>query len=52
MFKLRYYQEEAVAAVEREWAEGNKKTLLVLATGLGKTIIASSVVARRVAAGE
>ena len=52
MFKLRYYQEEAVAAVEREWAAGNKKTLLVLSTGLGKTIVFSSVVARRVAAGE
>ena len=33
MFKLRYYQEEAVAAVEREWAAGNKKTLIVLSTG-------------------
>lgn len=52
MFELRYYQEEAVAAVEREWAAGNKKTLLVLSTGLGKTICFSSVVARRVAAGE
>ena len=52
MFKLRYYQEEAVAAIEREWAAGNKKTLLVLSTGLGKTIVFSSVVARRVAAGE
>lgn len=52
MFKLRYYQEEAVAAVEREWAAGNKKTLIVLSTGLGKTICFSSVVARRVAAGE
>ena len=52
MFKLRYYQEEAVAAVEREWAAGNKKTLITLSTGLGKTIVFSSVVARRVAAGE
>lgn len=52
MFKLRYYQEEAVAAVEREWAAGNKKTLLVLVTGGGKTIVFSSVAARRVAAGE
>lgn len=52
MFKLRYYQEEAVAAVEREWAAGNKKTLIALSTGCGKTVIFSSVVARRVAAGE
>ena len=52
MFKLRYYQEEAVAAVEREWAAGNKKTLLVLVTGGGKTIVFSSIAARRVAAGE
>ena len=52
MFKLRYYQEEAVAAVEREWAAGNKKTLLVLVTGGGKTIIASSIVKNRVDKGE
>lgn len=52
MFKLRCYQEEAVGAVEREWAAGNKKTLITLSTGLGKTIVFSSVAARRVAAGE
>lgn len=52
MFKLRYYQEEAVAAVEREWAAGNKKTLLVLVTGGGKTIIASSIIKNRVDKGE
>ena len=52
MYQLRYYQEEAVAAVEREWAAGNKKTLIVLSTGAGKTICFSSVIARRVAAGE
>ena len=52
MFKLRPYQEEAVAAVEKEWAAGRRKTLIVLCTGGGKTILFSSVVARRVAAGE
>lgn len=52
MFKLRYYQEEAVAAVEREWAAGNKKTLIVLSTGLGKTVIASGIVKNRVDKGE
>lgn len=35
--ELRPYQEQAVGAVRREWAEGNKATLLVMATGTGKT---------------
>lgn len=32
-YKLRPYQIEAKEAVEKEWANGNKKTLLVMATG-------------------
>jgi len=46
--KLRPYQEEAVNAVRREWAAGNRATLLVLATGTGKTVIFSEI-ARRTA---
>lgn len=46
--KLRPYQQEAVDAVRSEWAAGNKATLLVLATGTGKTVIFSEI-ARRTA---
>ena len=51
MFKLRYYQEEAVAAVEREWAAGNKKTLIVLSTGchaIGEKVLLANGRAERV----
>lgn len=33
MVTLRPYQEEAVEAIEKEWGSGNKRTLLVMATG-------------------
>lgn len=36
---LRSYQQEAVNAVRREFAAGRRSTLLVMATGCGKTII-------------
>lgn len=36
--ELRPYQVEAVQSVEDEWKKGNKRTLLVLPTGCGKTI--------------
>lgn len=45
--ELRPYQIEAVNAVEREWNEGHKKTLLVLPTGCGKTICFSATAQRR-----
>lgn len=49
--KLRPYQEEAVNAVFNEWQQmGRAKTLLVLATGTGKTIIFSTVAKRFVEA--
>ena len=35
----RPYQTEAVSAIEGEWAKGVKKTLLVLPTGCGKTVV-------------
>lgn len=41
--QLRPYQEEAKNAVFAEWKKGNKKTLLVLPTGCGKTIVFSKI---------
>ena len=42
--ELRTYQEEARQAVERDWEEGFLRTLLVLPTGCGKTIVFAKVV--------
>jgi len=42
--QLRPYQNEAVDAVLREWNEGHRKTLLVLPTGCGKTVVFSKIV--------
>lgn len=42
--ELRPYQEEARSAIESEWAKGVKRTLLVLPTGCGKTLVASKVI--------
>lgn len=50
--KLRKYQEEARTSIQAEWREGNKKTLLVLPTGTGKTIVFSKVIEDRVREGE
>ena len=41
--QLRPYQEEARVAVENEWQQGNRKTLLVLPTGCGKTIVFAKI---------
>lgn len=41
VLKPRPYQEEALAAVTREWAKGIRTTAVVLPTGLGKTVIFS-----------
>lgn len=41
--QLRPYQREARDAVFREWDGGRKKTILVLPTGTGKTIVFCSV---------
>lgn len=50
--KLRDYQEDARQAIQNEWEDGNKKTLLVLPTGTGKTIVFSKVIEDRVKKGE
>lgn len=42
-FALRPYQREAVNAIEREWHEGRDRTLLVQATGTGKTVVFGQV---------
>lgn len=43
MFELRPYQAEAKQAILSAWDEGYRKTLLVLPTGCGKTVVFSSV---------
>ena len=50
--ELRPYQQEARESVQKEWNEGRKKTLLVLPTGCGKTIVFSKVIEDRVKLGE
>ena len=40
---LRPYQEEARSGIHREWDEGRRRTLLVLPTGTGKTIVFAKI---------
>lgn len=49
--ELRPYQEEAIQAIEGQWQEGNRRTLLVLPTGAGKTIVFCKLTERQVRAG-
>lgn len=44
MMSLRPYQQQAKEAVLEEWKKGNIKTLCVLPTGTGKTIVFSAIV--------
>ncbi|MFR7655517.1 DEAD/DEAH box helicase family protein [Monoglobus pectinilyticus] len=44
--ELRPYQQEAEKAVFAEWEKGNKRTLLVLPTGTGKTIVSVKITER------
>lgn len=41
--ELRPYQREAVDAIHAEWDAGNRRTLLVLPTGTGKTVVFATV---------
>jgi superfamily II DNA or RNA helicase len=50
--QLRPYQEEAKAAVLGEWNSGVSKTLLVLPTGCGKTIVFAKIAEERVMCGD
>lgn len=49
--ELRPYQQEAFQSVIASWGSGIKKTLLVLPTGCGKTIVFSNVAAHQVSKG-
>ena len=44
--ELRPYQQEAIDAIRGQWADGNMRTLLVCATGTGKTTIFGEVARR------
>lgn len=52
MMQLRPYQQEAKDAIQVEWDRGVDKTLLVLPTGTGKTIVFSKLIADRVMTGD
>lgn len=49
---LRPYQEEAKTAIFNQWENGNARTLLVLPTGCGKTIVFAKVTEECVREGE
>ena len=49
---LRPYQQAARDAIHAEWDAGHTRTLLVLPTGTGKTIVFASVAADQVRAGD
>ncbi|MDF9845200.1 MULTISPECIES: DEAD/DEAH box helicase [unclassified Paenibacillus] len=50
--ELRGYQQQARESIQEEWGRGVKRTLLVLPTGCGKTIVFSKVTEDRVRLGE
>lgn len=37
--ELRSYQQESIDSILSEWEQGHKRTLLVLPTGCGKTVV-------------
>ncbi len=43
MMSLRPYQSEAVKSVQESWQDGVQKTLLILPTGTGKTVVFCSI---------
>lgn len=50
--ELRPYQKEATEAIEHEWENGIKNTLLVLPTGTGKTVVFCKVAEDQVKSGK
>ena len=52
LLELRPYQEEARTAVQDQWDQGNERTLLVLPTGCGKTIVFCKIAEDRIRRGE
>ena len=50
--ELRPYQQQARDRIHAEWDSGHTRTLLVLPTGTGKTIVFASVAADQVRAGD
>lgn len=50
--ELRPYQQQARERIHTEWENGHTRTLLVLPTGTGKTIVFASVAADQVRAGD
>ena len=50
--ELRPYQQQARDRIHAEWGAGHTRTLLVLPTGTGKTIVFASVAADQVRAGD
>ena len=50
--ELRPYQQQARDRIHAEWDAGHTRTLLVLPTGTGKTIVFASVAADQVRAGD
>lgn len=51
MYSLRPYQDKAVSAILKEWSEGRRKTLLILPTGCGKTVVFVEVIKRQIEQG-
>ena len=49
---LRPYQQAARDSIHDQWEQGRLRTLLVLPTGTGKTIVFASVAADQVRAGD
>ena len=50
--ELRPYQQEAREKISEEWNSGNRKTLLVLPTGCGKTVVFAKVAEDQVREGK
>jgi len=51
-FSVRPYQTEAKSAILSEWEQGRRRTLLVLPTGCGKTIVFCQLIEELVRAGK